>query len=39
VFDSASVFESVRRFAAGANEENVDRLEAELSRAPRASGQ
>jgi uncharacterized protein YndB with AHSA1/START domain len=31
-FDSASEYESVRRFAVGANEENLDRLESELAR-------
>lgn len=32
VFDTASDCEAVRRFAVGANEENLDRLEAELAR-------
>lgn len=31
-FDSASEFEAVRRFAEPANEENLDRLEAEVAR-------
>ena len=31
-FDSARQFESVRRFAGPANEENLDRLEAEVAR-------
>jgi hypothetical protein len=34
VFDSASECETVRRFAVGANEENLDRLESELAGAP-----
>lgn len=33
VFDSVSECEAVRRFAVGANEENLDRLESELARA------
>ncbi len=33
-FDSAAECEAVRRFAVGANEENLDRLEAELAGAP-----
>jgi uncharacterized protein YndB with AHSA1/START domain len=32
VFDSLSECEAVRRFAVGANEENLDRLESELAR-------
>lgn len=35
-FESAAEFESVRGYAAPANEENLDRLEAEVARAPAA---
>ena len=33
-FDSADDYQALRRLAAGANEENLDRLESELVRAP-----